>query len=200
MGVLPSSAALAVDEPAIDLVYLARATLGDPSLEAEMLEGFGFRATQLMLRMQQAALSGICAQAPGASLWRPRRSSRLLRTAANRSSGQPSITLPLWSKKPAPRSPNFSGRISITPLAVRPPDRLAGEIALIALQTSRPTIPEKISRQEPPSSADSVPLLVLVLTSALRSINTRLMLRAGFVLGRRLFPRERPKWETRGSC
>jgi len=63
MGVLPSSAALAVDEPAIYLVYLARATLGDPSLEAEMLEGFGFRATQLMLRMQQAALSGICAAA-----------------------------------------------------------------------------------------------------------------------------------------
>ena len=69
MGALPfvagksSNAALAVDEPAIDLVHLARKTLGDPSLEAEMLEAFGFRATLLMLRMQQAALSGIGAAA-----------------------------------------------------------------------------------------------------------------------------------------
>jgi hypothetical protein len=69
MRVLPlvarqaSSGALAFDEPAIDLVHLARTTLGDRSLEIEMLEAFGFRATMLMLRMQQAALSSICAAA-----------------------------------------------------------------------------------------------------------------------------------------
>ena len=50
-------------ERPIDLVHLARTTLGDRSLEIEMLEVFGFRATMLMLRMQQAALSSICAAA-----------------------------------------------------------------------------------------------------------------------------------------
>ena len=58
-----SSVALALDQRAIDLVHLARTTLGDSSLEAEMLETFDFRATMLVLRMQQAARSGIRAAA-----------------------------------------------------------------------------------------------------------------------------------------
>ena len=57
------SVALALDQRAIDLVHLARTTLGDSSLEAEMLEAFDFRATMLVLRMQQAARSGIRAAA-----------------------------------------------------------------------------------------------------------------------------------------
>ena len=69
MGVLPfitkdaSSAALAFHERPIDLVHLARTTLGDPSLEGEMLEAFGSKASMLILRMQQAARSSICAAA-----------------------------------------------------------------------------------------------------------------------------------------
>jgi len=57
----PSSLALAPDmeERAIDLVHLARTTLGDPILETEMLAGFGVRAATLMLRMQQTAVSSI---------------------------------------------------------------------------------------------------------------------------------------------
>ena len=58
-----SSVALALDQRAIDLVHLARTTLGDSSLEAEMLETFDFRATMLVLRMQKAARSGIRAAA-----------------------------------------------------------------------------------------------------------------------------------------
>ena len=90
MRVLPfitkdaSSAALAFHERPIDLVHLARTTLGDPSLEGEMLEAFGSKASMLMLRMQQAARSSICAAAQalkgsaqgigvGASLWQLRR-------------------------------------------------------------------------------------------------------------------------------
>jgi hypothetical protein len=69
MGVLPfvaedaSSAALAFHECPIDLVHLARTTLGDPSIEVEMLEAFGLKTSMLILRMQQAARSSICAAA-----------------------------------------------------------------------------------------------------------------------------------------
>ena len=69
MGVLPfvaedpSSAAFVFHERPIDLVHLARTTLGDPSLEGEMLEAFGLKTSLLILRMQQAARSSICAAA-----------------------------------------------------------------------------------------------------------------------------------------
>src|SRR6266702_644366 len=69
MGVLPfvakdsPSAALAYHDRPIDLVHLARTTLGDPSLKGEMLEAFGLTASMLILRMQQAARSSICAAA-----------------------------------------------------------------------------------------------------------------------------------------
>jgi hypothetical protein len=64
-----SSAVLAFDDRPIDLVHLARMTLGDPSLEGEMLEAFGLKASMLILRMQQAAHSsiGTAAQALKAS-------------------------------------------------------------------------------------------------------------------------------------
>jgi HPt (histidine-containing phosphotransfer) domain-containing protein len=69
MRVLPfvaedaSSAALAFHECPMDLVHLARTTLGDQSLEGEMLEAFGLEASLLILRTQQAARSSICAAA-----------------------------------------------------------------------------------------------------------------------------------------
>jgi HPt (histidine-containing phosphotransfer) domain-containing protein len=69
MGVSPfvtedaSSAALAFRQRPIDLVHLARTTLGDPSIEAEMLEAFGSKASMLILRMQQATRSSIYAAA-----------------------------------------------------------------------------------------------------------------------------------------
>src|SRR5262249_45216533 len=69
MGVLrlvaedASSAAPVFHERAIDLVHLARATLGDPSVEDELLEAFGLKASSLILRMRQAAHSSACAAA-----------------------------------------------------------------------------------------------------------------------------------------
>jgi HPt (histidine-containing phosphotransfer) domain-containing protein len=69
MGVLPfvaedaSNATLVFHERSIDLVHLARTTLGDPSVEDEMLEAFGLKASMLVLRMQQAARSSIHAAA-----------------------------------------------------------------------------------------------------------------------------------------
>jgi len=83
MGVLPfvakdaSSAALAFHERPIDLVHLARTTLGDPSLEGEMLEAFGLKASMLILRMQRpharsigAAAQALKGSARGIGAWR----------------------------------------------------------------------------------------------------------------------------------
>src|SRR5260370_42152718 len=58
-----SSSALAFHQRPIDLVHLARTTLGDPSMEGEMLEAFGLKTSMLILRMQQAARSSIFATA-----------------------------------------------------------------------------------------------------------------------------------------
>lgn len=58
-----SASVLASSERLIDLVHLARMTLGDPSLENEVLEAFGRQTSMLILRTQQAARSSICAAA-----------------------------------------------------------------------------------------------------------------------------------------
>ena len=50
-------------ERPIDLVHLARMTLGDRGLEREVLELFDRQAGMLIVRMQQAARAGICAAA-----------------------------------------------------------------------------------------------------------------------------------------
>ena len=69
MGVMPfvaeddSSAALTFREHPIDLVHLARTTLGDASIECEMLAAFRQKTSILMLRMQQTTHSSICAAA-----------------------------------------------------------------------------------------------------------------------------------------
>jgi hypothetical protein len=58
-----TSAALTFREHPIDLVYLARTTLGDASIECEMLAAFRQKTSILMLRMQQASHSSIRAAA-----------------------------------------------------------------------------------------------------------------------------------------
>src|SRR5262249_60334980 len=69
MGVMPfvaedhTSAALTFREHPIDLVHLARTTLGDASIEREMLAAFRQKTSILMLRMQQASHSSISAAA-----------------------------------------------------------------------------------------------------------------------------------------
>jgi len=50
-------------ERPIDLVHLARMTLGDRGLEREVLQLFDRQAGMLIVRMQEAARAGICAAA-----------------------------------------------------------------------------------------------------------------------------------------
>src|SRR5262245_35660445 len=84
-----SSLPPAAGERPIDLVHLARMTLGDRSLEREVLALFDRQAGMLLVRMQQAARTGICAaahtlkgSARGIGAWRvPPRRSRLRREA-----------------------------------------------------------------------------------------------------------------------
>ena len=54
-----SSFAFVPSERSIDLVRLARLTLGDERLQGEVLQSFGRQASMLIARMQQAARSGI---------------------------------------------------------------------------------------------------------------------------------------------
>src|ERR671933_298935 len=67
MAVLPlstmktSSTPGVIDEHLIDLVHLARTTLGDGNVDRELLAAFGLRAGMLMLRMQQQARSTVYA-------------------------------------------------------------------------------------------------------------------------------------------
>ena len=120
MGVLPfltedaSSAALAFHERPIDLVHLARTTLGDPSLEGEMLEAFGSRASMLILRMQQAARSSICAAAQalkgsarGIGAWRIASAAEAVELAARLGLGQGgddvAADLPRYRRRDQPR-------------------------------------------------------------------------------------------------
>ena len=101
MGVLPfatvDGAAFAFHERPIDLVHLARMTLGDPSLEGEMLEAFGLRTSMLILRMQQAARSSIGAAAQalkglarGIGAWRIASAAEAVELAAARG-GEPEL-------------------------------------------------------------------------------------------------------------
>jgi hypothetical protein len=101
MGVLPlvakdaSNAPLAFHEHPIDLVHLARTTLGDPSMDRELLAGFGLKTSMLILRMQQAARSSIRAAAQalkgsarGIGAWRVVSAAEAVELAAASSAGQ----------------------------------------------------------------------------------------------------------------
>jgi HPt (histidine-containing phosphotransfer) domain-containing protein len=59
----PRAASSTSDERPIDLVHLARMTLGERSLEREVLELFDRQATLLMVRMQTAPTAGIASLA-----------------------------------------------------------------------------------------------------------------------------------------
>ncbi len=76
-------------ERPIDLVHLARMTLGDRGLEREVLELFDRQAGMLIVRMQQAARAGICAaahtlkgSARGIGAWRVARAAEAVARAA----------------------------------------------------------------------------------------------------------------------
>jgi len=76
-------------ERPIDLVHLARMTLGDRGLEREVLELFDRQAGMLIVRMQQAARAGICAaahtlkgSARGIGAWRVARAAEAVELAA----------------------------------------------------------------------------------------------------------------------
>jgi HPt (histidine-containing phosphotransfer) domain-containing protein len=76
-------------ERPIDLVHLARMTLGDRGLEREVLQLFDRQAGILIVRMQEAARAGICAaahtlkgSARGIGAWRVARAAEAVELAA----------------------------------------------------------------------------------------------------------------------
>jgi HPt (histidine-containing phosphotransfer) domain-containing protein len=85
---------LAPDDRPIDLVHLARTTLGDRSLEREVLQLFHRQSRMLIARMRSAAPAGIATlahtlkgSARGIGAWRVARAAELLELAG--ASGNP---------------------------------------------------------------------------------------------------------------
>src|ERR1700676_4404900 len=83
---------LASDERPIDLVHLARMTLGDRSLEREVLQLFDRQASLLVARMRQISRTGISAvahtlkgSARGIGAWRVARAAEAVEAAAGAS-------------------------------------------------------------------------------------------------------------------
>jgi len=84
-----SSAPLLSGERPIDLVHLARMTLGDRGLEREVLQLFDRQASTLVVRMQEAARTSIRAaahtlkgSARGIGAWRVARAAEAVELAA----------------------------------------------------------------------------------------------------------------------
>jgi HPt (histidine-containing phosphotransfer) domain-containing protein len=84
---------LAPNDRPIDLVHLARTTLGDRSLEREVLHLFDRQSTLLIARMRTAAPSGIATlahtlkgSALGIGAWRVARAAEALELAGARES------------------------------------------------------------------------------------------------------------------
>ena len=80
---------LAPNDRPIDLVHLARTTLGDRSLEREVLQLFDRQSTLLIARMRSAAPAGIATlahtlkgSARGIGAWRVARAAEALELAA----------------------------------------------------------------------------------------------------------------------
>jgi HPt (histidine-containing phosphotransfer) domain-containing protein len=85
---------LVPDDRAIDLVHLARTTMGDRSLEREVLQLFDRQSSLLIARMHTAAPAAIAAlahtlkgSARGIGAWRVARAAELLELAG--ASGHP---------------------------------------------------------------------------------------------------------------
>src|SRR5947208_17099569 len=81
---------LAPDDRPIDLVHLARTTLGDRGLEREVLQLFDRQSTLLIARMRSAAPAGIATlahtlkgSARGIGAWRVARAAEALELAAS---------------------------------------------------------------------------------------------------------------------
>jgi HPt (histidine-containing phosphotransfer) domain-containing protein len=85
------AASLAPDDRPIDLVHLARTTLGDRNLEREVLHLFDRQSTLLIARMRTAAPSGVATlahtlkgSALGIGAWRVARAAEALELAGAR--------------------------------------------------------------------------------------------------------------------
>ena len=81
---------LAPDDRPIDLVHLARTTLGDRALEREVLQLFDRQSTLLIARMRSAAPAGIATlahtlkgSARGIGAWRVARAAEALELAGS---------------------------------------------------------------------------------------------------------------------
>jgi HPt (histidine-containing phosphotransfer) domain-containing protein len=85
----PAASARAQDERPIDLVHLARMTMGDRHLEREVLQLFDRQTDLLVARMRQIAPSGLAAiahtlrgSAKGIGAWRVARAAEAVESAA----------------------------------------------------------------------------------------------------------------------
>jgi len=97
---------LAPNDRPIDLVHLARTTLGDRSLEREVLQLFDRQSTLLIARMRSAAPAGIATlahtlkgSARGIGAWRVARAAEVLELAG--SSGDEALAEALGQLKAA---------------------------------------------------------------------------------------------------
>ena len=84
----PAEATFAPDNRPIDLVHLARMTLGERSLEREVLQLFDRQSTLLLARMRSAAPAGVATlahtlkgSARGIGAWRVARAAETLEAA-----------------------------------------------------------------------------------------------------------------------
>jgi HPt (histidine-containing phosphotransfer) domain-containing protein len=86
--IAPETSALEPDDRPIDLVHLARMTLGERSLEREVLQLFDRQSTLLLARMRSAAPSGVVTlahtlkgSARGIGAWRIARAAEAVEAA-----------------------------------------------------------------------------------------------------------------------
>jgi HPt (histidine-containing phosphotransfer) domain-containing protein len=87
--IAPEAASLEPDDRPIDLVHLARMTLGERSLEREVLQLFDRQSTLLLARMRSAAPVGVATlahtlkgSARGIGAWRVARAAEALEVAS----------------------------------------------------------------------------------------------------------------------
>ena len=84
------ASAIAPDDRPVDLVHLSRTTMGDPSLEREVLRLFDRQSTLLIARMRSAAPAGMATlahtlkgSARGIGAWRVARAAEALELASS---------------------------------------------------------------------------------------------------------------------
>ena len=94
LRIVEAAPSLAPDDRPIDLVHLARATLGDRSLEREVLQLFDRQSVLLIARMRAASPDGIAmlahtlkGSARGIGAWRVARAAEALELAGSSEAG-----------------------------------------------------------------------------------------------------------------